>query len=279
MRIDRAGVAAIVFAVFGGAVAAQGPGALAELFESLPQRQAAGELPSTAELQRVHQWAIESPLAEVAADLPTVVAALSDPDEYVRAQAAAVFVVIGSRPDGDALLEAEIARPETAAAIARLAASSEPREQSVALWFLANFRGRSSPDLLQPLLDVLLQPALEPRRQLGALAAVSRLAPEQGEVVAAVEVFASRPLDDATRVEMLKTLQLSRIDSGNLRVAVIQNLAERNAAVKTQAIAVLTRMGPTAISSAAQNLREIAERPEESQSVRDAALAALQGIE
>ncbi len=254
------------------ALSAQTPVTLKSFFQDLIRNFRTSGLPDSKTLLNVQEQVAGMSSGEVSEALPSIAAALNYPDESVQAYGASAIFAVSLRSDSAELLKPYIS------SVGGLFNSPSNRLQYLAALTLVGLKPSPPPEVLPPMLAYLNSTGPPPVRQVSALAALVRIAPEKPEVIDAVVKFMSRPLDTDTRIAVLNSIHTSRVTDLRVRDAVIATLADSHAGVKLSAIGVLIRMGPDAITQAEPLLQELAQRPSEFGEVRSAANKALKII-
>ncbi|MBZ5535676.1 MAG: HEAT repeat domain-containing protein [Acidobacteriia bacterium] len=206
---------------------------------------------------------------EIGRLLPSIVAALANPDDAVKLDATIALSQISARPDSAALLTPFISD------IAGLLKLPDRSLQHMGAFLLSSLKPSSPPEVVPPLLAFLKRTDCDTEEQADLIFVLAHYVRDYPEVGDAIERFLARPLEVKARIVALTGLGSSHISSGPILDEVILSLRDPNQDIRLAAIETLTRLGPQALPRAEPDLQRIANRADESPDVREAAKRAF----
>ena len=117
------------------------------------------------------------------------------------------------------------------------------------------------------------QTSRDSNAQGGAVFELLKIAPEDAEVIAAIQEFLSRPLDGHTRIGVLiiNALGNPHVKDARLIAVLTASLDEPDEGVAPAAIQALTRIGRPGLEQAEPVLRRLANSPSRPNEVTDQA--------
>lgn len=210
---------------------------------------------------------------EIGRLLPSIVAALANPDDAVKLDATIALSQISARPDSAALLTPFISD------IAGLLKLPDRTLQHMGAFLLSSLKPSSPPEVVPPLLAFLKRTDCDTEEQADLIFVLAHYIRDYPEVGDAIERFLARPLEVKARIDALTGLVSSHISSGPILDEVILSLRDPNQEIRLAAIDTLTRLGPQALTRAEPDLQWIANRTDESPDVRESARRALTAIQ
>jgi HEAT repeat protein len=251
---------------------AQAAPSLQQFFQTLVQRHDPASLPKFDDVLKVTDQIAGLRPEDISKALPAIFRALGHQDDNVKIDAAFTLTVITRRPDSAQLLGKYIDD------IADLFNSQDPRLQGTPTLVFLNLKPTPPPEVLPPLLTFLKRADRDPQAQSSAVFALVHIAPENPDVIAAIQEVLSRPLDNGTRVGVLNALGNRSIKDVHLVATVIASMGDPDPGIRSTAIQALTRMGQQALVQAEPTLRRLADDPKQPADVTAAAKEALQRI-
>jgi HEAT repeat protein len=113
----------------------------------------------------------------------------------------------------------------------------------------------------------------------GVIFELVHIAPENPEVIVAIQEFLSRPtLDSKGKIDTFNALGTSRVKDARIISAIITSLDDSDEGVRFTAAQALGMMGQSALQQAEPALQRLANDPKQPANVRAAAKEALQRI-
>ena len=224
---------------------------LQEFFQGLVQHYNPNSLPKYEDVLKVVDPIAGARHEDIANALPSLFVALAYPDDEVKIDAAFALTVISRRPDSAELLKSDIKN------ISTLFDSSDSRLQATPTLVFLNLKPAPLPEVLPPLLAFLERIDGDPQAQGSAVFTLVRLAPENPEVIAAIQEFLSRPLDSTTKIGVLNALGNPGMKDTRIVSVVIDSLDDPDEGVRSTAIQALMRMSQDALRQAAPALRRL----------------------
>jgi HEAT repeat protein len=251
----------------------QSPVSIQDFFRGLVEHHKRGAPAKDEDLLAVADGVPAATPKDISDALPWIQSALSDRDHTVQAYAAFILMTVARRQDGVDLL-----RPYLRS-ISNLLNSPNDRLQGMAVNILASLRPEPPPQVLPVLLEFVKQTDRDPNAQVVALSLALRMAPEQFEVITAVDILWSRPVSSQVRESVLNAIANSRTKDAHLVELVITALSDSAEEVRFTAAQALWRMGKDAILRARPVLQDLLQRPDESAQVKTAAAQALRVLD
>ncbi len=204
--------------------------------------------------------------AEISAAMPSILTALTHPDDTIKSYALAALFALGLRPDSAALLKDYI-KP-----IADfMNNSTNGRLEGASTQILGMLKPQPPPEVEQVLLAFLRSTDRDLRAQSSAIFFLVRIAPDDIEVIDATKEFLSRPLTREAREGALNAISSAYIRNTRLIAVFIDALTDPDSDVRLTAVQGLQRIGRDAVQQAEPALRELMTRPEEPPEVKAAA--------
>lgn len=211
---------------------------------------------------------------EIVQGLPSVFAALEYQDERVKAYACAALFAIAQRPDGAKLLRSHIDE------IGRdLLDSPYESIRAGEVTVLTSLKPVPPPEVVPILLTLLKRHDASTQAQgSGIIFELLHIAPENQEVIAAIQEFTSRPLNTKSRIDVLNALGNPSVKDAQLIESVATCLDDPDAGVRLTAIQALTRIGIRALRLAEADLIRLTVDPKQPTDVQSSAKQALQQL-
>lgn len=210
---------------------------------------------------------------EIRKALPAIFAALAYQDEGVRHNAMTGLFEVARRPDGAALLKDRISL------IGNVLLTSPISETQAGAVVILGSLNPAPPEVIPILLKFLQENDKDLNAQGSAIFELVSIAPENSEVIAAVQVFLSRPLDSQTRIGVLNALGNPNVKDERLIALLIASLDDTEEGVQSTAIQALTRIGRQALEQAEPGLRRLARESNQPTDIVELAKQALQTLE
>ncbi len=226
-------------------------------------------LPKDDDLRVAHGIA-STPADDIALALPTLMAALRNPNDMVKRYAVTPLYAISQRPDSAKLLSPYIE------SIAGLFAQEDPILQGIPPIILLNLKPQLPPEVVPPILSFVKRTDRDLRAQSSAISELLRKEPQNPAVIAATEEFLSRPLDKETREGALNGIANSGTTDARLVQVLIAALDSPDEGVRLTAAQAFWRMPKEAVVQARPALLKVAARSDESPEVKAAARRALE---
>lgn len=229
-------------------------------------------LPSHAELLGVTDQIASMPSESLAAALPAVITALSNPNDMVKLYAVSALLVVSRRTDGGKLLVPHLE------SITNLFDESDQRLQSAPALLFMNLLPSPPPQAVPLLVRFVRRTDREPLAQVRAIFTLIATAPSSNEVVACITDFLHRTRSVQTQVDVLNALGNPRVSDERLLDAISQALGSPDEQVRRTAIEVIGRIGPSAVRKSKNRLEAVAADNSETSNVRAAAVKVLKEI-
>jgi len=247
---------------------------LQEFFERLVGQSNASSPLKNDDLLKVIDTIAGISAEEVKKSLPAIFAALAHPDDEVKKDAVFALWAVARRPDGADLLKSRID------AIGQsLLSSANPDIRAGEIVTLGSLKPVPLPEVLPVFLTFLKRPDPEAQTQgTGVVFELVHIAPENAEVVAAIQQFLSRQMDSQTRIGVLNALGSPAIKDVKLISSIISSLNDSDVGVKTTAIQALVRIGKPALQQAEPDLQRLAADPKQSPEVENNVQEALRRL-
>jgi HEAT repeat protein len=252
---------------------AQTASSLQKFFQSLVEHYNPSALPKFEELMKVEQEIAGLHPEQVTKALPVVFAALAHRDINVKLYAASALFAISLRPDSTALLRDHLV------SIGDLLNESDPWLQATASMVTINLRPTPPPAATTLLLNYLKRTDRDQDAQGSAIFTLVRIAPENPEVLSAIQQFLARDLDSRSRIGVLNALGYPSVKDVRIISMVIAEMEDSDQGIKITAIHSVTRMGKDAVRQAQPTLQRLSDDPKRTAEVRAAAKEALLQIQ
>lgn len=273
MFVDRLTVACGFLVVTTGLVLdGQPQPSFQTFFRDLERPQASLAKPAEDRCIALARQVATAPVDDVAAALPSMIAAVGLRDEEARGCAAVALLTAGQRADSPTLVGGHLGE------IAALLNAADPELQRWAVLILGGAATRDAEGghrLTAPLLPFLTGADRDPQAQADAVFYLMRgggqLAPDALQAVAAL----ARRQSGVIRAQILEALGVPGLQDRNLRGIVVSSLGDPDADVQVAAIGALSRIGQEAVAEAEPALRRLAGQPAERLDVQLAASYAL----
>lgn len=252
---------------------AQAPSlSLQEFFRGLVDHYDASAPPGVDDVPKVAERISGARPRDVSEALPAILTALGHPDRNVRIHAIDALFAISQRQDSAVLIKPHLD------AILSLLSSPDQSFVRGGFMILEGLRPVPPPEIVPPIVAYLRRtdPGLAPS-QTSAVFLLLQDAPENPEVIAAIEEFSKRPIDEAARIATLDAICIQPRKSGRLAAIVIASLRDSSPNVRQRAIYDVRRLGQAALTNAVPDLQRIAVDPNESDEIKAAAQKALRG--
>jgi HEAT repeat protein len=211
---------------------------------------------------------------EITKALPAIFAALAYQDETVSAYASSALYSISLRPDSAALLKSHID------AIGHsLSTSSRPETRAGEIIVLGTLKPTPPPEVVPIFLAFLKRTDTDAQAQgSGIIFELLQIAPDNPEVIAAVQEFLSRSLDSKSRIDALNAVGNPSVKDARILAMVTASLDDPDPGIRSTAIQALGRMGPQALQQAEPTLHRLAADKTQPADVVAAAKEALQRL-
>jgi HEAT repeat protein len=261
-------VLCLVFAIQTPAQTLQG------FFQALVDHHDPSSLPKYENLRRVTLQIEGLRPEEIDQALPAIFAAWAHQDDMVKGYAASALYSIALRPDSAALLRSHvdaIGRYLTASIVTR------PETRATSIVILGSLNPTPPPEVVPIFLNFLKRADAEAQAQgAGVIFYLAYIAPENPEVLAAIQEFLSRPTLDANgRIGVFNALGTSRVKDAHIISMMITSLDDSDQGVRFAATQALAGLGQSALQQAEPALQRLANDPKQPANVRDAAKQAL----
>jgi HEAT repeat protein len=262
----------ITVAALAYCVHAQSPSVQA-FFQRLVDHYDPASMPTEDNFMRVIHQIEGASTQEITKALPAIFAALAHPDETVKHHACTALFEIARRRDGAALLRNHVDDighvllnspiPETRAGAVIILGTLNPPLPEVVPIFLA-FLKRTDADAQA--------------QGSGVIFHLVQIAPDDPKVIAEIQEFLSRSLDNASKIDTLNALGNPTIKDGRTIALITASLDDPDPGVRSTAIQALGRIGSHALQQAEPTLQRLASDPKQPPDVVAAAKDALQQI-
>jgi Lipoprotein amino terminal region len=251
----------------------QATSTLQEFFQRLVDHYSPGSLPKFDELMRVEEQIAGLHSEEVTKALPVVFTALGRQDVEVKIYASSAIFAVSLRPDSALLLRKYVT------AISDLLNESDPRLQAISTLIFLNMKPKPLAESLPSLVNFLRRTDRDQDAQGSAVFALVRIAPENPEVLSAIQQFLARDLDYKSRIGVLNALGSPGFKDVRIVSVVIAEMDDSDQGMRITAIQSITRMGKDAVRQARPTLQRLSEDPKQTAEVRAAAAGALLQIQ
>jgi len=230
--------------------------------------------PSLEALMRVTKQISGARPEEITKALPAIFAALAHQDEGVKHNACSALFEIARRPDGAALLRNHINELGQL-----LLTSPNPDTRAGAIIILGSIKPMPPPEVVPIFLTFLKRTDTEVQAQgSGIIFELVHIAPENPEVIVAVQDFLSRPLDSKSRRDALAALGNPRVKDAQIIAIMIASVDDPDQGIRITAIQALAGVGLQALQRAEPALQRLANDRNQPADVRAAARDALQRL-
>jgi hypothetical protein len=250
----------------------QGVPSLQSFFEELVQRYDPKTPPSSEEVMKVEHQIATMRSEDIVHALPSILAAFQYKDDAVKGYAALAIYGIGERADGATLL-----RPH-AKAIGSGLAVSDTHLQGATLQLLATLKPEPRSETVPLLLAFVKRTDRDPIAQTYAISLLLQIAPENPDLIPALQDFAAKPMDQETKDALINGIANSNTENVIATDVLISGLEDPREGVRFQAAQAFQRMPKDMVMRAKPALQKAIERPDESQEVKAAARDALKVI-
>jgi hypothetical protein len=245
---------------------------LEDFFQALVQHYDPANLPKFDELMSVERQVAGMDQKVISKALPSVLAAFGHRDDTVKKYAAAAIYSIGERSDGTALLK------PYAKAIGSGLDVSNTDLQGATLQLLAMLKPGPQSEIVPLLVAFVKRADRSPAAQAYAISLLLQIAPENPDLIPALQNFAARPMDQETKDALINGIANSSTENVIATDVLIGALEDPTEGVRFQAAQAFQRMPNDMVLRAKPALQKAIERPDEAQEVKAAAREALRMI-
>jgi HEAT repeat protein len=273
-RFLKAGFLLFVVAVFACYTTQAQTSSLQQFFQALVGHYDAASLPKLDDLMKVTNQIEGARPAEITGALPAIFVALAHQDDTVKAYAATALFAVARRSDSTALLRSRVD------VIGHdLLTATKPETRAGEIIILGSLKPSPPPEVVPIFLTFLKRTDAEAQAQGSAVIfELVHIAPENPEVIAAVQEFLSGSLDSKSRIDVLNALGDPRVKDARIIAMMIRALDDPDQGVRFTAAQALAGMGRSALQQAESTLQRLADDPKQPADVRAAAKEALQRI-
>jgi hypothetical protein len=187
----------------------------------------------------------------------------------VKIYAASALFAVSLRPDSALLLRKYVT------AIGALLNESDPRLQATPTLIFLNMKPKPLAESVPHLVSFLRRADRDQDAQGSAVFALVRIAPENPEVLSAIQQFLARDLDSKSRIGVLNALGYPSVKDVRIISMVIAEMDDSDQGISITAIQSITRIGKDAVRQAQPTLQRLSEDPKQTAEVRAAAKGAL----
>lgn len=213
---------------------------------------------------------------EISNAMPDILAALAHQDDNVKSDALLALFAVGQRADSAALLRKHV---DVIGHDLLNATATKPETRAGEMAILGMLKPSPPPEVVPIFLTFLNRRDAEAQAQGSAVIfELVHIAPENPEVIAAVQEFLSRSLDSKSRVDVLNALGNPRVKDTRIITMMIGALDDPDQGVRFTATQALAGMGQSALQQAEPALQRLADDPKQPADVRAAARNALQKL-
>jgi len=263
----------VIAAVLAYYVHAQKP-SLQEFFQALVDHYDPSSLPKYETLRRVTGQIERLPPEEITRALPAIFAALAHQDKTVTGCADSALYAIALRPDS-----ADLLRSRIDALGHNILTSPNPDTRAGGIVILGSLKPTPPPEVLPIFLTFLKRTDADAQAQgSSVIFELLHIAPQDPGVIAAIQEFLSRPLDNSAKIGVLNALGNPEVKDAHLLAALVASLDDPDQGVRSAAVQALTRIGNSAFQQAEPALQRLAKDPKQPPEVIAAAKEALQRL-
>jgi HEAT repeat protein len=260
-------VLCLVFAIQTPAQTLQG------FFQALVDHYDPSSLPKYENLQRATGQIEGLRPGEITKALPAIFAAWAHQDDMVKGYAASALYSIALRPDSAALLRSHV---DTIGRYLTTPTVTRPETRATSIVILGSLNPTPPPEVVPIFLNFLKRTDAEAQAQgAGVIFYLAHIAPENPEVLAAIQEFLSRPtLNSKDKIDTFLALGTHRVKDARIISTMITSLDDSDEGVRFTAAQALGMIGESALQ-AEPALQKLANDPKQPANVRDAAKQAL----
>jgi HEAT repeat protein len=247
---------------------------LQQFFQTLVDHYDPSSLPKYENLRRVELQIEGLRPEDITKALPAIFAAWAHPDDMVKGYAASAFYGIALRPDSAALLRSHV---DTIGRYLTTPTVTRPETRATSIVILGSLNPTPPPEVVPIFLNFLKRTDAEAQAQgAGVIFYLAHIAPENPEVLAAIQEFLSRPtLNSKDKIDTFHALGTHGVKDARIISMMITSLDDPDEWVRFTAAQALTGIGPSALQQAEPALQRLANDAKQPANVRDAAKQAL----